>query len=314
MYGYPWYDVIVVGSGPAGLTAASFCARGGLKTAMIEIMPESGGQMVFTDIVDNYPGLGEVKGVEIGLKMREWAKKTGVVFHRGQATRIETDYAPGMMRLLTGAVPYKGRSIIWAAGGHHKHLGIDKEEDMIGRGVSYCATCDGVFYRGKSAVVIGGGNSALRYALYLSNICKRVVIVHRRKEFTGQRQLLEKCEAAENIEIVRGAVCQEIYGEKKVSGVGLIMGNGVGKYIQCDGLFIAIGSYPASDVLQGICELDEKGYVIAGEDCVTSAPGIFAAGDVRTKNFRQIITAAADGANAARSAELYLLEHEYREE
>ncbi|MDE7294697.1 MAG: FAD-dependent oxidoreductase, partial [Oscillospiraceae bacterium] len=200
--------------------------------------------------------------------------------------------------------------IIYAAGAYHGKLGLEREEELRGRGVSYCATCDGTFYRGKKVAVIGGGDTALKDALYLSKICERVTLVHRRKEFRGQERYLRSCEETENIEIIRGAVCEEIYGEKKVTGIGLIKDNGAGVYVQCDGLFIAVGMVPETEVMQGFCDMDKNGYIIAGEDCVTSAPGIFAAGDVRTKEFRQIVTAVADGANAARSAALYILDME----
>lgn len=315
MYGYETYDVIVIGSGPAGLTAAGYCARGGLKTAIIEALPESGGQMVLADTIDNYPGLDEMKGFEIGKRMKAWAKGCGAIFYRGRATRIEDNLEGGRMkRVLTGAKDYKGKTIIYAAGAVHGRLGLNREEEMRGRGVSYCATCDGTFYRGKRVAVIGGGDTALRDALYLSGICERVTLIHRRKEFRGQEIYLRRCEEAENIEIVRGAVCEEIYGEKKVTGIGLVKDSGAGVYVQCDGVFIAVGMIPETELMQGFCDMDKEGYIIAGEDCVTSAPGIFAAGDVRTKEFRQIVTAVADGANAARSAALYILDMEKPEE
>lgn len=325
------YDVLIVGGGPGGLTAADYCAGGGLKTAVIERLPACGGQMCLTDTVDNFPGLPAMSGFDIGQRLKSRAEERGAEFIRGKVTEIEDG---DVKRVTAGGRVYEGKALIYAGGAVHRKLNALGEERLAAKGVSYCAVCDGGFYKGKRAAVIGGGDTALRDALYLSGICERVFLIHRREEFRGQDILVKRCREKENIDIYRGAVCGEILGEKRVCGIDLrsavpggaisvsagdvVSENGgndereeTGRdslHIDCEGVFIAVGMTPETELLRGICELDGEGYVIAGEDCVTSAAGVFAAGDVRSKKFRQIITAAADGANAAHSAEIYLTE------
>lgn len=296
------YDVIVVGGGAAGLTAGAYCSRGGLKTLIIEKYPVVGGQMGLTDRIDNFPAFENADAYELSQAMKRQADNAGALI----ATDTVNEIKHGNEKLvLCNESDYKAKAIIYAAGAYHRKLGIKGEDIFSGRGVSYCAVCDGGFYRGKTAAVIGGGDTALKEALYLSRICSEVYLIHRRDSFKGAAYLVNNCENTENIHILRSTLCTEITGDKTVNGIVVSDKNGE-RHLDCSGVFAAVGMIPFTDPLTGICDTDENGYIIAGEDCVTSAAGIFAAGDVRTKPFRQIVTACADGANAARSAEEYI--------
>lgn len=299
------YDVVIIGAGPAGLSAAGYSARAGMKTLVIEKYPVAGGQMNLTDTIDNFPALDSCDGMEIASRLRTQAENSGAEFVTGTVTLLIDGT---IKKVITDDGEIGTKTIIFAAGAEHRKLGVKGEAEFSGRGVSYCAVCDGGFYRKKTVAVIGGGDSALREALYLSRICEKVYLIHRRESFRGSDVLKKSCEEAENIEMVLSAFCTEIFGEKKVEGIR-IETEGQNVTINCSGVFVAVGMEPCSSLLNGICELDENGYVIAGEDCVTSAQGIFAAGDVRTKPFRQIITACSDGAGAAYSAGKYINEH-----
>lgn len=299
------YDVVIIGAGPAGLAAAGYSARAGMKTLVIEKYPVAGGQMNLTDSIDNFPALESCDGMEIASRLRRQAEGSGAEF----VTDTVSSLTDGKIkRVITDESKFQTKTIIFAAGAEHRKLGVVGESEFSGRGVSYCAVCDGGFYRKKTVAVIGGGDSALREALYLSRICDKVYLIHRRESFRGSDVLKKGCEDAENIEIILNSVCMEIFGGTKVEGIR-IESNGQPVTINCSGVFIAVGMEPSSSLLNGICALDENGYVIAGEDCVTSAEGVFAAGDVRTKPFRQIITACSDGAAASYSAGKYIDEY-----
>lgn len=295
------YDILIIGSGPAGLSAAIYGKRAQLSLAVIEKDYLSTGQIAVTDRVENYPGLFGISGYDLGEKFRSHAESLGAEFLDGEVVSIEKDGASWRVNLADGA-EHTTKAVIYAAGASHRRLGVpggDKER------ISYCAVCDGFFYKEKTVAVIGGGDTALGDALYLSKLAKTVYLIHRRDEFRANKTLQKQVSETENIIPILGAVLTEVTGEAKADGLNYTQNNEE-KHLNVDGIFAAIGSVPGTAPLKGVCELDASGYVAAGEDCVTSAPGIFAAGDVRTTPLRQVITAAADGANAVYSAEKYL--------
>ena len=294
------YDIGIIGGGTAGLTAAIYGQRAGKRTLVIE-GGAFGGQITTSPKVENYPGIASVSGSEFSMNLLDQAMKLGTEPVRERVTGIlEED---GIKIIVTTEREYPCKSIILATGVTHRHLGVPGEERLTGAGVSYCATCDGAFFRGKDVAVIGGGNSALDDALLLSEICNKVYLIHRRAEFRGDASTLAKLEQKENVEIIRNAKVQEITGNGKVEI--LLLDTGTALNIQ--GVFVAIGMIPQTEAVKNLVALDESGYIKAGEDGVTSVPGFFVAGDVRTKELRQIITAAADGANAANSAIQYII-------
>lgn len=295
-------DIAIIGSGPAGLTAAIYARRALLSAVVIEKEYLGTGQISVTERVENYPGLFGISGYDLGEKFREQAETLGAEFLEGEVTSVLKD-GIWKVSLEDGSV-VEARAVIFAAGTTHRKLcvkGDDKQK------ISYCAVCDGAFYKDKTVAVVGGGDTALGDALYLSNIAKTVYLVHRRDEFRANKSLQKKVAEKQNILPVLNAVLSEVTGGDKADGI-VFTQNGEQKSLSVDGIFCAIGSVPNTAVLQGVCELDAGGYVVAGEDGVTSAAGLFAAGDVRTTPLRQVITAAADGANAVSSAERYLSE------
>lgn len=299
------YDLIIIGSGPAGLSAAVYAKRAGLDLLVLEKNPMSGGQILNTYEVDNYLGLPGINGFDMGTAFRKHADKLEISFREGEALEILD--RGGYKVVRTEKEELEAASVILAAGAHHALLGVPGEKELSGMGVSYCATCDGAFFRGKTTAVIGGGDVALEDAVYLSGICKKVYLIHRRDELRGAKILQEEAKGKENIEILYSHTVKEIRGEDSVEGVLLENGkDGSQRELPLDGVFIAVGIHPDSELVQGLVECDPAGYVLAGEDCVTSCPGIFAAGDVRRKPIRQVVTAVADGANAAVSAGSYL--------
>lgn len=300
------YDMIIIGSGPAGLAAAIYGMRAKLSTLIIEKQPMSGGQMINTYDVDNYPGLPGIGGFDLAVKFREHAESLGAQFVTEQVQQVEL--SGGIKKVVTEANVYEGRTVVIATGATHRKLQIAGESELAGMGVSYCATCDGVFFRGKDVAVIGGGDVALEDALFLARGCRKVYLIHRRDTFRGAKSLQEKVMAAENIEIMWNTLPQEIQGEQQVEAL-LVSDSRTNeiKKLAVQGVFVAVGIEPNTELFRGMLALDEHGYIEAGEDAVTSAAGVFAAGDVRTKEFRQIITSAADGANAVSSVERYLL-------
>ena len=303
------YDVIIIGGGPAGYTAALYCARAGLHTLVLEKL-FAGGQMTQTAQIDNYPGIPDgIDGVSLGMQMQAGAQRFGA----------ETAYAEVMKAELQGQIKtlhtaqgsYQARAVIIATGADHKHLGIDSEEALIGRGVAYCAACDGMMYKGKTVAVVGGGNSAAADAALLARLAKKVYLIHRRDSLRASKVYHEPLKNTENLEFVWNSTVTELLHQDRLTGVTVTnLITGEEQNIDLDGLFISIGRAPETAAFQGQLELDEKGYVIAGETTETSLPGVFAAGDVRSKMVRQIVTATADGAVAAHMTESYLLHSE----
>lgn len=296
------YDTVIVGSGPAGLTAAIYAKRAGLATLLIENTPVGGGQIATTDRVDNYPGLPGINGMELGMKFREHAEELGCEFRDGQVVRVEPDKVT-----LDDGTTIDTKTVVLALGADHRQLGVPGENEFRGKGVSYCATCDGAFFRKKDVAVVGGGDVALDDAIYLSRFASRVYLIHRRDEFRGAQSLVDEASSKENVTFVMDTVVNRVDGENMVTGIETEnRKTGEKSTIQVNGVFMAVGTQPNTAGIEGLPDTDEKGYVIAGEDCVTSIPGIFAAGDLRTKQLRQVITAAADGANAITSVQNFL--------
>lgn len=294
-------DVLVIGSGPAGLSASIYAKRANLDVVVAEKVYYGTGQIAESNLVDNYLGIPGINGYDLGEKFREHAVKLGIEFKNGEAKHFE--FADGIWKVYfkNGDV-IETKTVIYAAGAVHRHLGVPGENEFGGKGVSYCATCDGAFFKDKVTTVIGGGDTALDDALYLSDICDKVYLVHRRDEFRGSATTVQKLEVKENVEFVLKANPVEIKGEDKVTGVKL----DEDRELNSDGIFIAVGMIPLTEAVKDVVELDENGYIVADEDGITSAPGFFAAGDVRTKKLRQVVTAVSDGANAVTSAEEYL--------
>ena len=300
------YDVIVLGGGPAGYTAAMYTARAGLSTLVIEKL-FAGGQMTQTPNIENYPGIPQgIDGVLLGMNFQAGAQNAGVQTLNAEVTEVKLQDEEKILTTAKG--DFIGRTVIIATGAGHKHLGIDREWELTGKGVTYCATCDGMFYRGKTVAVVGGGNSAASEALVLSRIAKKVYLIHRRDSLRASRSYNEPLQQAENVEFIWNSQVSELLGDEKLSGVKLRnVLSGEEQELQLDGLFISIGRQPATELFRGQLELDEGGYIVADESTRTSIPSVYAVGDVRTKEVRQIVTAAADGAVAAHYAEEELL-------
>lgn len=296
-------DLVIVGSGPAGLSAAVYAQRAKLDQVVIEKEMFSGGQIVTTDRVDNYLGLYGESGYDLAVKFREHADKLGVPFMEDEVSKITDKGEYKEVYLKSGKV-IETKAIVIATGANHRKLKVKGEKELTGAGVSYCATCDGAFFKGKNVAVAGGGDVALEDALYLSNLCEKVYLIHRREELRASKEIQQKVMSKDNIEFMPFYEIKEINGENKVENI-LLYQNQTGENVNLDvsGVFIAIGMEPQSEFLNGVVELDKAGYIKAGEDCRTSVPGIYAAGDVRTKSLRQIITAVSDGAYAISSLE-----------
>ena len=300
------YDTVIVGSGPAGLTAGIYAKRAGLEAIIIENTPVGGGQIATTDRVDNYPGLLGINGMELGMKFREHAEKLGCEVKDGQVVSVDDRVSSKVVKLESGE-EIETKTVILALGADHSRLGVPGEDELRGKGVSYCATCDGAFFRGKEVAVIGGGDVALGDAIYLSKFVKKVYLIHRRDQFRGAKSLADEAASKENVTFLYDTVVTNINGSEKVTGVETLnKKTGEKGTLAVDGVFIAVGTTPNANGISGLPETDEKGYIKAGEDCATSIPGIFAAGDLRTKKLRQVITAAADGANAVTSVQDFL--------
>lgn len=355
------YDLIIIGSGPAGLSAAIYAQRARLDTLIIEKDMTSGGQVLTTYEVDNYPGLPGINGFDLGMKFREHADKLGACFVTDEVQKVELsspeagEYeefgvsgqegefvraaelegnkdavpqaagTPGdkdrlsvnrrtvgslgemtIKNVICGDGTYRSKTLLIATGARHRKLGVPGEEKLSGMGVSYCATCDGAFFRNREVAVVGGGDVALEDAIFLSRMCKKVYLIHRRDELRGAKSLQETVFKQENIRILWDTQVEEIQGDMKVESLSLInKKTGMKSVLEVQGVFIAVGITPNSQNFQGLVDM-EQGYIRAGEDTKTSVPGIFAAGDVRTKMLRQIVTAAADGANGVTAVERYL--------
>lgn len=300
------YDLIIIGAGPAGLSAAVYGKRAGLDLVVIEQAPMSGGQVLNTYEVDNYLGLPGINGFDLGTKFREHTDKMDVTFIKEKVTAIHNNGQTKAVETASGTV-YEARSLILAAGAEHALLQVPGEQEWKGRGVSYCATCDGAFFKGRDVAVVGGGDVAVEDAVYLARMCRKVYLIHRRDSLRAAKILQEKLFACENVEILWNCTVSKIYGNNLVEGVTLYQKQEEQeKDLAVEGVFIAVGMHPCTEAFAATVACDEKGYLAAGEDCVTDIPGIFAAGDIRTKALRQIVTAVADGACAVSSVERYL--------
>ena len=299
------YDMIIIGGGPSGYTAALYGARAGLSTLVMEKMAV-GGQMALTDKIDNYPGFEDgIEGFSLGEKMKNEAERSGArtVF----ATVLSADLKSDPKVIKTSDDIFYGRTVVIATGAEPRELGVAMEKELVGRGVSYCATCDGMFFKGKTVVVVGGGNTAAADILLLSRVASKVFVVHRRDTMRASKTYHETLMKAENVEFCWDSQVTGILSDDKVTGVRIKNINTRDeRNLSCDGIFVAIGRKPASELAAGQLDLDERGYIIADESTKTNIPGVFAAGDVRTKVLRQVITAASDGAMAAHYSEEYL--------
>ena len=310
-------DVLIIGAGPAGLSAAIYVQRAGKHAVCLEALTV-GGQIVNTPEVENYPGIKKTSGFDFSMGLYEQATELGAEVEYEKAVSIEkvlsddakeTDgKSSGFFKVATeSGAEFEARTVIIATGAKNRHLGIDKEEELIGNGVSYCATCDGAFFKKKDVAVAGGGNTALEDALFLTNFCNKVYIIHRRDEFRGEPGLLESVKEKANIELVLNSTVEELKGDSALETV--VVKNkitGELRNISVQGLFVAIGQEPDNGAFASEVKLDDKGYVVADESCLTDTPGIFVAGDCRTKQVRQLTTAASDGAIAALAACAYL--------
>lgn len=302
------YDLIIIGAGPAGLSAAVYGRRAGLELIVIEQTPMGGGQVVDTYEVDNYLGMPGINGFDLAQKFRSHAGGLGVVFRSGRVTAIRDEGAFKVVETADG-VSYEARTLILAGGAEHAKLGVPGEEKYRGQGVSYCATCDGAFFKKRDVAVVGGGDVAVEDAVYLSRFCRKVYLIHRRDSLRAAKSLQEKLFSCENAELVWNSTLQEIWGTDLVEGIRIRQrGEDTEREIAVEGVFIAVGMRPNTEIYRGTVACDDGGYLVAGEDCATSVPGIFAAGDIRTKVLRQIVTAVSDGACAVASAEKYLVQ------
>ncbi len=295
------YDLIIIGSGPAGLSAAVYGMRAGLKLLVVEKAPMSGGQVLNTYEVDNYLGMPGMNGFDMGMQFRAHADKLGAEFREGRVLSIEHRGDRKLITLEDGTLETK--TVILATGAEHARLDVPGEEELAGRGVSYCATCDGAFFRGRTVAVAGGGDVALEDAIYLARTCEKVYLIHRRDELRGAMVLQQELKTLANVEILYSHVVEEIQGEDAVENLRIRnLKTGEASDLAVSGIFIAVGIHPDTGLIRDMVECDEGGYVLAGEDCATSVPGLYAAGDIRRKPIRQIVTAVADGANAAAAA------------
>lgn len=298
------YDIVIIGSGPAGMSAAIYAQRAGLKAVVVEKECLGTGKIAESQRVDNYPGLFGENGYDLGEKFRTHAENLGAEFIEAEIIEIVRSEAGYTLQLDNEKV-LNTKTVIYAAGTQCRKLKVDGEQELLGRGVSYCAVCDGAFYKNKVVAVAGGGDTALGDAVLLSGLAKKVYLIHRRDEFRANKTLQNKVKSTENIVPVLNATVQKINGDGHVEAVTILQ-DGSEKTLPVDGVFVAIGSTPNTALVKELLDVDENGYIIADETGVTSADGIFAAGDVRTKKLRQVVTAASDGANCVSSAEEYL--------
>ena len=299
------YDVIVIGAGPAGLAAGIYGKRAGYNILVLDTSSISGGQILNTYEVDNYPGIPGVSGTELADAMKSHCEKLGVEFARGRVSSIVDNGET--KELVTKKATFTTKTVIIATGATNRKLGCPGEDEFSGMGVSYCATCDGAFFKDKVVAVVGGGDVALEDAAYLARTCKKVYLIHRRDEFRGAVVLQNQIKSLDNVELVLDSTVESIIGNDAVEKI-LIKNKNTNEEseLEVEGVFIAVGTVPNTKTISGLPSLDNRGYIVAGETCETSIPGVFAAGDVRTKQLRQVITATADGANAITSITNYL--------
>ena len=297
------YDIAIVGAGPAGLSAAIYAQRAGKKTVLFEAYTY-GGQIINTPKIENYPGIKDISGFDYATGLFDQALSFGAEIVFEQVTAVNKS---DCFVITTTAGTYEAQAVIIATGAKNRHLGLEKEEALTGRGISYCATCDGAFFKGKNVAVNGGGNTAIEDATFLSGYCSKVYVIHRREGFRAEEGSLQALREKDNVEFVLNATITDLVGEDKLSAVVVTDKlSGQTSEIAVDGLFIAIGQVPDNAVFSEIAELDQSGYVLSGEDCTTKTPGLFTAGDCRTKHVRQLVTAASDGAVAALAACTYI--------
>ena len=301
------YDMIIIGGGPGGYTAALYAARAGLDTIVLEKL-SAGGQMALTSQIDNYPGFEEgIDGFTLGEKMQAGAERFGAKTAYAECYSVDLTSAPKSVETSEGT--FYGHTIVFATGASPRELGIAKEKELIGRGVNYCAACDGMFYKGKTVVVVGGGNTAAADAMQLSRICEKVIIVHRRDSLRATKVYHDPLMKAKNIEFRWNSTVSELLSDGKLTGVKIKdVTTGEESTIECSGIFVSVGRKPATELVKDQLALDSSGYILADESTKTNIPGVYAVGDVRTKKLRQIVTAVADGAMAAHEAEEYLAE------
>ena len=299
------YDMIIIGGGPAGYTAALYAARAGFDTLVLERFA-AGGQMALTHLIDNYPGFEEgIDGFTLADKMKKQAERFGAKSKTAEVVHLDLTAEP--KRIETASGTFLGKTVVLATGANPRELGVEKEAELVGRGVAYCASCDGMFYRGKTVIVVGGGNTAAADALLLSRIAEKVILVHRRDTLRATKIYHEPLMQTKNVEFRWNSTVKELLHEAKITGVRLLdVNTGEESTIACDGVFVSVGRRPATEFLGGQVALDGNGYVVAGEDTKTNLPGVYAVGDMRTKELRQIVTAVADGAVAVHEAEKYL--------
>ena len=299
------YDMVIVGGGPGGYTAALYAARAGLNVLVLEKL-SAGGQMALTTQIDNYPGFDQgIDGFTLGMQMQAGAERFGAKTEYAEVYSMEL--SGPVKQIHTSEGDFQARTVVIATGAGPRHLELQGEEALVGRGVNYCAACDGMFYKGKTVVVVGGGNSAAADAMLLSRICEKVILVHRRDSLRATKVYHEPLKNAANVEFHWNSAVTELLSEDKLTGIRLKnLKTGQEEVLPCDGIFVSIGRKPATQLVEGQVELDSQGYIQAGESTETSLPGVYAVGDVRTKALRQIVTAAADGAVAAHQAEEYL--------
>lgn len=301
------YDIIVIGGGPAGLTAALYALRADKRVLVLE-GAGFGGQIVYTHAVENFPGIRRISGAEFADALLDQVMAAGGDVEFDSVTGIKDG---DVKTVITETTEYTARAVIVATGVKHRLLGIDGESELTGNGISFCAVCDGAFYNGKRVAVVGGGNAAVEDALYLADIAEKVYIVHRRREFRAEERLVRMMKSRENIEPVLSSTVSRLLEENGLAGAEVTNSeNGEKRILVIDGLFVAVGQIPQNDIFEGLLKLDKDGYISAGEDCRTNVRGIFAAGDCRTKAVRQLTTAAADGASAAIAACEYIQEVE----
>ena len=300
------YDMVIIGGGPGGYTAALYAARAGLSVVVLEKM-YAGGQMTQTHQIDNYPGFPDgIDGFQLAMNMQQQAERFGAKSEQTEVLRLELNENPKVIHTDLGV--FYGKTVVMSTGASARELGLPKEKELTGKGVAYCAACDGMFYRGKTVAVVGGGNTAAADALLLSRVAKKVYLIHRRDTLRATKIYHEPLLQAENVEFVWNSAVAELLGGERLSGVRVRhLQSGDVREIELDGLFVSIGREPATELVTDQLTLDSAGYIAAGEDTLTNIPGVFAVGDVRSKALRQVVTAVADGAMAAQMAEEFLL-------
>ena len=302
------YDMLIVGGGPGGYTAALYAARAGLDVMVLEKL-SAGGQMALTTQIDNYPGYDQgVDGFTLGEKMQAGAERFGAQSEYAEVYSL--DLSREIKKAVTSEGDFYGRTLVLATGASPRKMGVPEEDQLVGRGVAYCAACDGMFYKGKTVVVVGGGNSAAADAMVLSRICKKVILVHRRNTLRATKVYHEPLMRAGNVEFVWDSQVKKLLHDQKVTGIQVEnLKTGELTEIEADGVFVSIGRNPATELVRDLIPLDDQGYVLADETTRTEVPGVYVVGDIRAKALRQVVTAVADGAVAAHFAEEYLAEH-----